>query len=294
MKETISNITNKLEKFLSSKLKNGKFPLDNYYGELFFAGVIDIKKIKKEILNYYKKRNKSDIDFHWEFNNYILQQLDVLEKEYNYLYFNRPFYKKVTNWMLIRSLIYLRSKKISKILQGHLIILLTIIFNQRKGILYDNRIYKRKEYSVQYHAFATLILGEIFLETRNKFYKKRFEKAILQLKRISKTIKNFSVGRGKRQIFGYASAIYALSLGKNFLSINSDKEILVLLKELKKYQRKDGFIPLHLAKEELKFRDEDYRKLGVKIKGWESYNRFYDYESFLYYYLRKSISILQL
>jgi hypothetical protein len=289
--QLLKEIYNKLDNFLLSKIKKGKFPLKNYYGEIFFAGAIKNNKIKKEILSYYKKRDKSDIDFHWEFNNYLLQQLGVSEEEYNYLYFNRPFYKKVTNWMFMRSLVYLRSKKTLKILQGHLIILLAIFLNQRKGILYDNRIYKRKEYSVQYHAFATLMLGEIFLETKNKFYKKRFESAIIQLKKMSKTIKKFSVGRGKGQIFGYAAAIYALSLGKKYLSINSKKEILILLKELKKYQRKDGFIPLCLTKEELGFKDEDYEKRGNKIKGWESYNRFYDYEAFLYYYLRKTLKI---
>jgi hypothetical protein len=110
---------------------------------------------------------------------------------------------------------------------------------------------------------------------------------------MSKTIKNFSVGRGKRQIFGYASAIYALTLGEKFLLINSEKEILILLKELKKYQRKDGFIPLCLTKEEQNFGDKDYIKNKTKIKGWESYNRFYDYEAFLLYYLKKSILILQ-
>lgn len=282
-----------LETFLSSKLKNGLFPLENYYGEIFFAGATQDKIIKEDILRSYLQRDKTNIDFHWEFNNYILQQLKLNDKIFKTYYFNRPFYKKVTNWIFLRSLIFLKSKNQILKLKGHLLILLTLLINQRNGILYDNRLYKNKEFSHQYHAFATVVLCEIFIETGNQFYKKRLESAIRELKKMCISIKHFNDrGRGSKQIFGYSSAIYALTLGKHLFGIDSEKEINLLTKEFLKYQRKDGSIPLCLDKKEFEFTEKDYKNKINKINGWESYNRYYDYVSFSYYFLKKSLKFL--
>jgi hypothetical protein len=282
-------ITN-LGKFLESKIKKGKFPLENNYGEIFFLGGINNKKIKKEILETYLKKNKNYLDFHWEFNNYILQKEKVNEEQFQIYHFNQPFIKKVTNWIFLRGLIYLRSTDYWKKLKGNFMIVITLLINQKNGFLTDNRLYRKKEYSNQYHAFATALLGEIFLETNKKFYKKRFYDALIKLKKICKNAKTFNNGgRGSKQIFGYAAAIYGLTLGQKILRIGSKKEIDIMINELKKFQRKDGSLPLCLTKKEFHLIEKNYFKRKNKIDGWESYNRYYDYLGFAYYFLDKSL-----
>jgi len=288
----LTKLTRDLDLFLKTKITNGHFPLDNYYGEIFFAGATENKKIRENILNAYLKKNKADIDFHWEFNNYILQQLNLDYKKFNIYYFNRPFYKKATNWIFLRALILIKKNSFVPKIWGHLLATFTILINQRKGILYDNRLYKKKEISHQYHAFATVVLAEIFIETKRTSYKRKLIKAIKKLKEMCKNIKTFNNGgRGSRQIFGYSSAIYALQLGKTLFGIDSDKEILLLINELIKFQKKDGSIPLCLTKEEFIYTEKDYKKLKTDIIGWESYNRYYDYLGFSYYFFKKTLSL---
>lgn len=160
-------------------------------------------------------------------------------------------------------------------------------------MIYDNRIYRSKKLSYQYHAFATSLLGEIYLETKKKFYLKRFSQAINFLKEITSKPSKFNKKglRGYKQIAGYAAAIHALTLGHIILK---DEECLknakTLFNHLKKFQRKDGSFPLVLTKEEYNLKKY---KDGEILPYWESYNRLYDYLGFLALYLSKTVKLIQ-
>jgi hypothetical protein len=304
IKKEINAINQNLLDFLYKQIKDkGSFPLKSYYGETHTAAAFSIANKYSDliplIINSYLDKDKRGIDVSWEFNHSALQHI----KKQHYkeissalypLYFNMPFYRKVTNWMLLRALIYFRSIKKFDHLKANLIVWLVLLLQQRKGILFDNRIYRKKEKSHQYHAFATSLLGEIYLLTKNKFYLERFNQAFIYLKKITKNPKSFNiVGRGSKQIFGYVSAIHSLILG-GFIFKDSGAldHALALANHLKKFQRKNGSFPLVLAKSEFNLSISKYKD-NLKLKNWESYNTYYDYLGFTALYLEKTKKFIQ-
>jgi len=301
--QVIQSMNKELLKFLYFQIKSGKFPLKNYYGEAYTAAAFSLAKKNLElipkIINKYQAKNKKGIDVSWEFNNLALQHVN--KKYYKKidsiiypLYFNMPFYRKVTNWMLLRSLVYLNSNKKLNFFKGLFISFFVLLFQQRKGTLYDNRLYRKKEYSEQYHSFATLLLGEIAFKTKSVFIFRRYKQALYKLVEIIKNLEGFnSSGRGANQIFGPTSAIYALIFGGIKLNDFSLIDLaLKLIKSLKKFQRKDGSFPLVLSKKEFKIPYKNYKN-NFSFEGWESYNAYFDYMGFSAFYLQKTINFLK-
>jgi hypothetical protein len=300
IKKEINAINQNLLNFLNKQIGPTGFPLENYYGETHAAAAFSISErhIGKIplLVEAYDKKEKSSINTHSEFNNYALQQVNPnhykrIHEIYIPLKFNNFFYRKVTNWMLLRALIYLKANKKMK---GHFITKTTLFFQQDKeGILYDNRIYHKKELAYQYHAFATCLLGEIAQITKNKFYLKRFLRALNYLLKVTSSIKIFEKKnlRGSKQIFGYSSAICALAIGyKLTKNKNCLRNIEILLIYLKKFQRKNGSLPLALTKKE--FEIKRYTN-NTKPLFWESYNRYYDYLGFTAFYLAKTLELIK-
>lgn len=291
--------------FLAKNQTKKGFPLKNYYGETYSILVWSFfnKKYKKninEMFKIYRERDKNSKYYLWEFNNYALQEYFMRIKDkralrfiYN-IKFSQPFIKKVTNLILLRSLVRLRSnKKFDRIL-GLLQALFVILYAQsKKGQFFDNRVYKSRQISYQYHSFSSALVGEIYLITRRKFFKKRFLRAInFIVPKIKKNGRAIYKGRGKEQIFGYGSLIFSLNLA---YKLTNNKKYYKLGKKvfnyLLKFRRKDGSFPLVLNKKEQEFTIKDYKKKR-KIQGWYSYNNLFDYLPFLGYYIIRSYETL--
>lgn len=298
----IKSINHNLMNFLAKKSSKKGFPLINNYGETSTAAAFSIlnKHTEKipELIFSYRSKEKIHIDTHWEFNNAALQQVNPkfypgVKEAHLPLYYNMPFYRKVTNWMLLRSLAYLRDKNLTNNLRGHFIVLLNLVFQQGKGILYDERFARKRKISHQYQAFATSLLAEIYNENKNLFYRRRLKLAMKVLKRMTNSVEFFKQRglRGYNQIFGYSSGIHALIMGSIIFndSLCLDRAIM-LAKHLKKYQRKDGSLPLVLSEKEFKLKKYEEGKL---YPDWESYNTLYDYLGFTSLYLAKSEKLIK-
>lgn len=300
-KEVVS-LNDPLLFFLSKQATNDGFPLENNYGETHAIAAFSLLNKHLEsippLVEGYMKKEKTHIDTHWEFNNAALQQVNKkhypkIKETYYPLYYNMFFFRKVTNWMLLRNIAYLRDENVYSKLKGNMITILVLLFQQWKGKLYDERFTRPRNKSHQYQAFATSLLGEIALETKNPFYMYRFKEASRYLRSISKDpekFNDFGSGRGARQIFGYSSAIHALVLyGMLEGDIQCLDQALELVKYFKTFQRKDGSLPLVLTKEEL-----NIKKYEEKLyPHWESYNRLYDYLGFSALYLAKTQRLIQ-
>jgi hypothetical protein len=199
--------------------------------------------------------------------------------------FELPFFRKVSNWVLLRSLVQFKTINPRKILMAKIQMKLILSFNIVDGFITDNTLrsfYKRRQsISDQYHAFATMLIGEIYLETKKEKHKELFLTFLQKLRnKIKDNGEAINYGRGKKQIFGYASIIYALVLAFTF---TNDTTYLFdaqkVLQYVQMFQKKDGSIPLVLTNND-------------PTPYWFSYNNFFDYEAFLYFYLLKTHELI--
>lgn len=267
----------------------------SFYGETFLAAALSKQKksrdIQEKLLDSFFEKNFSFPTHHPEFNLYALQHYEgnyLEEKRKNYLQnmdFELPFYRKVSNWVLLRSLVQLKTKSKKKIFVANIQMKLILMVNVVDGYITDNTLRsvhkKKKSISDQYHAFATMLIGEIYLETKKQKHKKLFLKYLNKLiPKIDENGEALKEGRGKKQIFGYASLIYALTLAYSFTQdVFYLEKAEKVLQFVMSFQKQDGSIPLVLTH-------------NNPSQYWLSYNNFFDYEGFLYFYLLKTYELI--
>lgn len=292
-KNEIKTVNESLVDYLISKLNNGQYDTRTYYGELFTAlamAKIDVDKysehIEKILDHYFNNEDKTDDQFHWEFNNYALIELERTMDLSKYVEQYKPLKFKGTqssNWIMLRGLtrILARENKTYGVFE----LKKTIILMQKKNGLIMDSIYDK---SFQYHCFMAYLILEAYNETKDTFYKKSFLKALNFIEKFILRNGDFSyIGRGQKQIFGVGPLLYILQEG---YKITNDQKYLFKLdlvyKMLLSYRRDDGSFPLLLRKGEV-----GYPKVidvnDSRFLGWYSYNNYFDYLPFLAYFLTK-------
>ncbi len=276
--------------------KNG-FNERSFYGESYSALILLMlnypEKSINKFIDFYKKKDKSGKHFHWEFNNYAWQEFYLRSKNPTVKSFIRPlkfatfFGEKVTNWILLRSLVRIKTGEITKKIIAEFQIFLVLLLNKVGPLFADNKLsrffLKKRFLSIQYHCFCLALIGELLLWKKKKsFLTKDFFAGIdYMVNKIKNNPNPINQGRGKKQIFGYGALIYALSVAYVITNKKEYWDCLVkVLNYVLKYKKEDGSFPLVLTK-------NDDRSL------WYPYNNYYDYLPFFAYYLLKSYELLE-
>lgn len=292
MNKEITSLTNEIStKLLSYLLEqvNSKsfFKERRFYADTFLAASLSL--LNKEELNKVKLINNyidniKKTDDHIEFNFFALKICGLKRKKLPK--FKTPFFRKATNWVLLRSLIRYQQGGFLNKLVAYLQTFIITKINSYRGYFTDNSIrmfyMKNKNISSQYHAFSTALIGELLLTSKSECLKNLFLKRLeTVVSEISSSGKFEMQGRGKQQIFGYASAILSISIG---YKLTRNKKYLKLIEKMllyiKNFQKENGYIPLALVKKG----QESY---------WMSYNNLYDYQTFLLLFLIKSLKYLK-
>lgn len=290
-KEMINRLTKPLLLYLKDNLDNGGYASRTFYGELYTALAMvkhDKEYFKTEINNiltyYFEKVDKTDSQFHWEFNNYAILELakDIdLTKYHQEIYPLKFKGTKSSNWVFLRALCRVSSKE--NLNQGHYEAIKTLmIFQNQSGFIKDSPY----DNSFQYHCFMTFLLLELYKESGKKIYLDRFLRALSFIEKFILGNGFFHyIGRGQKQIFGVGPLLYSLEEGYkitgNLKYKNKQKLVFELLE---KYQRKDGSFPLVLRGGEIGF-PSVVDVNDVNYLGWYGYNNYFDYLPFLAYFL---------
>tara|TARA_Y100000310_G_C20697023_1_gene826408 strand:- start:3518 stop:5188 length:1671 start_codon:yes stop_codon:yes gene_type:complete len=266
--------------------------LPNKYGNSFFAlacGLLyqeteekkweslALKASIQELKNTKNRFHKIEM-FRWEFKNYALLQLAskrVLPELRKGL---RSRIKNMqdmgsfrANWMAMRGLnLLLRwelyqnakdlkeaEKEIKKVLQRQ----------TREGLFCD----EANDNSFQYHAYILTILIQCYKILPSPRLRQRIIRGLDVLVLITDPEGNCSYfGRGQQQIFGYTSAIYALSFAHNHFDKKYGPYAKLIFHYIKPYLKEKNI----LANKDKKFKS-----------GWYRYNYLTDYLPFAAVYL---------
>ncbi len=293
MHKSYQEVSKRIAKYLANKQTNrGSFPARSFYGETFAIFLWscfgrDFSRNIEKAMSYYEGKDKSDPQFHWEFNNYALCHYynntgDT--RAFTLLKNSRFRGTKVTNWILLRAVTRLYRRRVFDNIKASLEIN-NSLSRQKEGFFFDED-YAR---SFQYHCFSTALIGELFELTDNKKYKYKFLSGVDFISNfIMPNGDTLYIGRGQEQILGYGALIFILEFahkitGNKLYKKNAGKVFSYLLK----FQRTDGSFPLVLREGEIgypnKIDTEDTRFLG-----WYAYNNFFDYLPFLGAYLMRA------
>lgn len=276
-------------RFLKRNFKIGDgFIKRSFYGETFTAASLillnrDLNWANWLIDAFYKKEIK-ELSRHEEFNYFALQECG----RYNPLIFNQFFFRKVSNWVLLRAVVRWRGGiKREKILadwQARVVLLI----NSSRGYVADTtlRNWHRSYYSIstQYHIFSMVLVGELYRLTENVFYKKRFERGLKLIKSmILPGGELVMIGRGRKQLFGYGSFLWLLALAVD-LKIGEEQNYLKDWERIFNYvadwQKETGEVPLVLTNDD-------------STLFLYSYNNLFDYMPFFIFCLVKSRQLLK-
>lgn len=293
MIEGLENICNGIAGHTLLKLKEkSDFQLRTFYAETFCLSLLDMTSFltaeaEDKLIAAFIKKDKSDPQFHFEFNNYALLDFDLRHKnKYQHLY--RPFQFKgtpCTNWSLLRETVKIKSGESSDSKT-----VLQILQNRQcsSGLITDDP----GVHSFQYHCFSTALLFELFEKTKDDQIKKSFIKAVNFIKSfILPNGDTLYIGRGQEQSFGYGSLVYLLIAHYKMTNdTQSLTEALKVVQFIKKFQKADGSFPL-VMKDNDPVDNVDLQE--EKFAGWYAYNNFYDYLCFLGYFMKKAELLLK-
>jgi len=278
-----------------------KRPIKNSYGNSFYALLCSLiyEKTKKDIwlkralislsaeLKYIRERKGIRGVFRWEFKNYALINIyNILENHLNdkiktnlkkaiNSWLNTCSFQ--TNWMAMRALNhylrYLRFKKTKDLSRSNFELNLLLKRQTKQGFFPDDINHN----SFQYHAYILALLYQYYVFSRNKKVKLAFLKGVDFIVPFINPEGDFCYyGRGQKQIFGYASLIYALSgayrLTNQVNYLKLSQLIFSYTKKFKKYS--------------ILLNNEEKHKAG-----WYAYNNKADYLAFYAVYLFHASSI---
>ncbi len=270
-----------LSDWLKKEFGQHGFSSRTFYGEAYAAtlwsylgeSALSTKALaameeKKREYQEVKDHNEFILYAHYLINGAIQENIPLL----------RAIRQKPTNWILLRLL--LRIITASGVRRNALIFIAVLVvrINRLKGgLLLDRRLGRmilkdrREAYrSDQYHAFMLVMLADLWNVTKKNFFKKVFfDGLFFVMESYKKNGEVIAVGRGKKQLFGYAALIYAFSVGYAY---SSDERYLRMLDHIlafiEAHHRADGMpLPLVLVD-------------GEEKQYWESYNNYYDYAPF--------------
>ncbi len=292
-KNNLKLLSKNIGKFIARWIeeKNG-FQSRSFYGESFSFSLLNAHeiltpKIKKNLINAIEIKDKSDPEYHWEFNNYAL--LDYFKQSHDehikkFIHPLRFKHTACTNWTLLRSCCRLKAEKDEKLAIAEARRVLTL-HQKPSGFILDDKKVK----SFQYHCFSAAMTLEIYEHTGDNYFKISFLKAVNFIRKfISHSGETLYIGRGQNQSFGYGALMYILSAA---YALKKDPGILAdisnVLSFLSVFCRKDGSFPLMLNRVEpdLPISPD---VLHPNFAGWYPYNNYFDYLPFLGYFLNKA------
>lgn len=292
------NLHKEIANFLNNYL-TGKYFFESrsFYGEAFSLALLHRTKLldettKNKLIGSYDNLDKSDSQFHWEFNNYALLDYYQNSSDENIKnYFKHLRFKNtpVTNWTLLRSVARLMAnidrelaiqeakEKIEK-------------FQLSSGLILD----AKNDKSFQYHSFSMAMIGEIYEHTEDDYFKTSFLKGVEFIRNfILSNGETLYIGRGQNQSFGYGALIYILSLAYKFTSDNTILgDIERVTNFLIQHQREDGSFPLVMNGIE-KTIPKVIDMQNEEFVGWYPYNNYFDYLPFMGFFIAKAEEVLK-
>ncbi|MCX6715029.1 MAG: hypothetical protein NTX72_04395 [Candidatus Uhrbacteria bacterium] len=293
LKQSAKSLTSFLETHLT---KNG-FSSRTFYGEIFTAVASQYcdsdRQIIQDALSGHQKKllESEDARNHQEFHIYayaLLNKAIRTSLPIPNIHFSHTIRAKPTNWILLRGLAKIRFGSAFDKWFWKKILPIVIRVNDRDGFILDRGIgalmrgeEKESHLSDQYQAFMLVVLTDLYELTHNPFYLTTFRKGLNALLAHQKeTAEVIRFGRGRGQIFGYGSLVYALSWSLTQDGPNSNETALQkTCAYLFSFQNEDGSFPLVLTK-------------GDDPSLWESYNNLFDYLPFLAVMLWRSSVVL--
>ena len=292
---TLQNSIAKYIKFYISS--NNGFTSRSFYGETFALNLLYQnnsldEKSKNILLQSFESIDKTNPEYHWEFNNYaLLQYLKVSKDERVKKYLEPLIFKNTpcTNWTLLRSNARLMVKKDRELAIKEVREKINK-YQLKSGLILDDPGVK----SFQYHCFSMAMIAEIYEQINDEFFKNSFLKGVAFIRNfILSNGETLYIGRGQNQSFGYGALIYILSLAYKYIQ---DKTILgdieKVYKFLIQYQREDGSFSLVINGVEKEIpkvinpKDSNY-------PGWYPYNNYFDYLPFMGYFIAKATKVLK-
>jgi len=297
VKDKLYILQNNIAKYIKNYINtNNGFASRSFYGETFSLNLLYLnnmldEKSKMILITNFENIDKTNPEYHWEFNNYaLLNYLNISKDKTIKKYLNPLKFKNtsVTNWTLLRSITRLiankdkdlaikeAKEKIEK-------------FQLKSGLILD----KKDDKSFQYHCFSVAMIAEIYEESKDNYFKNSFLKGVEFIRVfILSNGESLYIGRGQNQSFGYGALIYILSIAYKY---TNDKTILgdldKVYKFLIQFQNEDGSFPLVMngiekgIPEIVNIKDANYA-------GWYPYNNYFDYLPFMGYFIAKAVKVL--
>lgn len=276
-------------------LKND-FECRSFYGESFSINLLQrhqllTSSLKNKLVTAYQKKNKSDPEFHHEFNNYAFSDYywNTRDESIRNLYCPLIFKNtQCTNWTLLRSVVKLREKV--EVESGLREVDLKIKqFQLPSGLILDDP----GVHSFQYHCFSASLILELYKLTGNEKYKKSFLGAVSFIRHfILPNGDTLYIGRGQEQSFGLSVLVYILAEAHQMTEDQALlEEIEIVLKFLKKFKRNDGSFPLVFSGVEKRI-PTIVDMFDEEFCGWYPYNNYFDYLPFMGVYLHKASLVL--
>lgn len=282
-----------IARFLSDWLNQRKnFECRSFYGESFTLNLFNRHKIlsnqlKEKLIESYKAKDKTDSEFHHEFNNYAFSDYYSTTKDESVRNLYLPLVFKgttCTNWTLLRSIVrinenidYEQALRESSQKLEH--------FQLPSGLILDDPGVK----SFQYHCFSSSLILELYKIRGEDDYKKRFLNSVSFIRHfILPNGDTLYIGRGQEQSFGLGVLVYILA---EAYKLTEDQAILgeisIVLKFLKNFKRSNGSFPLVFNGREENIPNVVDMK-NSEFCGWYPYNNYFDYLPFMGVYLHKA------
>lgn len=284
--------------FLDQTLaRQGTLPARSFYGESFAALLLGLTgnsyaSAVERLGELYRKKDKEDPGFHWEFNKYawcLLYRETGNEMAREFALPLRFRNTAVTNWTLLRSCTRLlaRTETAEAIREAASVLRQ---FQSPSGLICDQPNVR----SFQYHCFSAVMVAEIYTLSEDPFFLDRFRRAAEFSERfVLRTGDALYVGRGQQQSFGYGALVCLLAFA--FLRFGESRYLAGLsrcLSFLEGFRRTDGSFPLVLNGTEAGYPTASSVS-DPRYPGWYAYNNYFDYLPFLGVFLRKAAAALK-
>lgn len=273
------------------------FNARSFYGEAFSLSLLALSGILDDIsrtilLTSYSNLDKNDSEFHWEFNNYaLLQYKKITHDDSVERYLNPLFFKgtRVTNWILLRSNTRILAQVDSKLAISEAKKRIAT-YQLSSGLIMDDAGVK----SFQYHCFSLAMIIELFEQTGDEFFLESFQKGVSFIRNfILSNGETLYVGRGQNQAFGYGALIYVLANAYHYFQDTTVLgDIKRVLRFVGQFQREDGSFPLVMNSVETGI-PQEIDPQDVNFPGWYPYNNYFDYLSFMGFFIAKAHEIMK-
>lgn len=260
----------------------GGFPSRSFYGLAYALALwqdyVDrsaFQSCANSALEWYTREHLTltrNPETHWEFINYGLIRAGHLPSG---KFHNN---ERVINWMLLRlccQVLY----GIAKLDEVAYMVRLLDSCQQKDGLIPDFvHPGSEKDPSHQYHNFSTCLLGELVTGSCRKYFEPHFRAGVAYIKRNIKDGDINYIGRGAKQVKGYAVGIHALVQAEEYDTAAS------ALTYMMKHKRNDEPYPLMFGTNE-----PHWQAITPSNHGrWETYNNYFDYLPLAGYYLKRA------